>query len=338
MEFWLDIAAFAVKAGLIVAAIGALVFVISRVTRDGEDSAPDLKVTCLNDHYEDMEARLSGAVLDKKAVKALAKVRKKAAKAQKGPETGKRLYVLAFEGDVKASAVTRLGNQVDALLTLARPGQDEIVVKVDSPGGTVNGYGLAATQLLRLRDAGLALTVCVDQVGASGGYLMACTANKILAAPFAIVGSIGVVAQVPNLHRLLKKNDIDFEEITAGEFKRSVSLLGEITPAGREHFRGKLDATHVAFKDFVARYRPALKIDEVANGDYWYGSEAIGLGLVDELMASDDYLFRARTSARLFSVTSEERKPLLKQLLEGLGFAFDAAVSRLWRKTGPGGV
>ena len=149
---------------------------------------------------------------------------------------------------------------------------------------------------------------------------MACAADRIVAAPFAIVGSIGVVAQVPNLNRLLKKNDIDFEEMTAGEFKRSVSIFGEITPAGREHFRGKLDDTHEAFKAFVGQNRPRLEMAKVANGDTWLGREALDLGLVDELAASDDYLFRARETARIYRLTTRERKTLLQQILGGFGF------------------
>ena len=337
MEFWLDIAAFALKAGLIVAALGLLIIVVIRATRSGEAEADELKITSINDHYDDLQAQLNSQVLDKKALKALRKARKKEAKANPVPEDRKRLYLLEFEGDIKASAVEQLGNQIDALLTQARKGIDEVVVRVDSPGGTVNGYGLAAQQLLRIRHAGVKLIVCVDQVAASGGYLMACTADRILAAPFAIVGSIGVVAQVPNLHRLLKKNDIDYEEITAGEFKRSVSLLGEITPAGREHFREKLDATHIAFKDFVGQNRPNLDLAKVSNGDYWYGSEALALGLVDELMASDEYLFSARNEAQMFHVTTDEKKPLLRQIMEGLGFALDAVAGRLWRASAPGG-
>ncbi len=338
MDFWLDIAAFALKAGLIVLALGALLIGMIRATRVGETEAEALKITSINDHYNDMQAQLNSHVLDKKALKALRKARKKAVRANPVPDARKRLYLLEFEGDIKASAVEQLGNQIDALLTIARKGVDEIVVRVDSPGGTVNGYGLAARQLLRIRHAGVRLVVCVDQVAASGGYLMACTADRILAAPFAIVGSIGVMAQVPNLHRLLKKNDIDYEEITAGQFKRSVSLLGEITPAGRAHFREKLDNTHIAFKDFVGKHRPGLDLEKVANGDYWYGSEALALGLVDELMASDEYLFSTRDAAQMFHVTTEEKKPLLRQIMEGLGFALDAVTTRLWRKTGPCGI
>ena len=173
-------------------------------------------------------------------------------------------------------------------------------IRIESPGGTVTGYGLAAAEILRLRQHKIKVTASVDQVAASGGYMMACAADRIVAAPFAVVGSIGVVAPVPNLHRLLKKNEIEFEEMTAGEFKRTVSVLGEITPEGREHFRGKLDATHEAFKAHVQECRPNMDMAKVANGDHWLAREAIGLGLVDELMTGDELLFRAR----------DERAPL----------------------------
>ena len=147
---------------------------------------------------------------------------------------------------------------------------------------------------------------------------MASAADRIVAAPFAILGSIGVVAQIPNLNRLLKKNDIDFEEMTAGEFKRSVSIFGEITPAGREHFRGKLDATHDDVQGFRrARTALALDIEKVANGDTWLGREALALGLVDELATSDDYLFRARESARIYEISLQEPKSMLRRLLDG---------------------
>ena len=298
-------------------------------------SAHDLTVASLNEHYDDLHAQLNRQVLGKKQLKTHLKAQKmqaKAAKTQVASEKRKRIYVLEFEGDIKASAVGRLAQQVDALLTIARPERDEVVVRIESPGGTVPGYGLAAVQLMRLREAGLTLTASVDQVAASGGYLMACAASRIIASPFAVVGSIGVIAQVPNLHRLLKKNDIDFEEITAGEFKRSVSLLGEITPAGREHFREKLDTTHIAFKEFVGRHRPGLDLAKVGNGDYWYGRQALELGLVDELASGDAYLFRARSEASIFKVTMEEKKPLLRQLMESFGLAAEAAAGRLWQK------
>ena len=304
MAFWLDIAAFLVKALIIVAAVGGLAVLIARLARSGEAKDKEIKVKSLNERYDDMRDAMDGALLDKKERKALARARKKddkaAAKARRGQEPGKRIYVLGFKGDMRATAVKRLGSEIDAVLIAARPGADEAVIRIESPGGTVTGYGLAAAEILRLRQHRIRVTASVDQVAASGGYMMACAADRIVAAPFAVVGSIGVVAPVPNLHRLLKKNEIEFEEMTAGEFKRTVSVLGEITPEGREHFRGKLDATHEAFKAHVQECRPNMDMAKVANGDHWLAREAIGLGLVDELMTGDELLFRAR----------DERAPL----------------------------
>lgn len=336
MAFWLDIAAFLVKALIIVAAVGGLAVLIARLARSSEPKDQEIKVRSLDDRYDDMRDAMNGALLDRKERKALAKTLKKeakaAAKARRGQEPGKRIYVLAFKGDLRASAVKRLGAEIDVVLIAARAGTDEAVIRIESPGGTVTGYGLAAAEILRLRERKINVTASVDQVAASGGYMMACAADRIVAAPFAIVGSIGVVAPVPNLHRLLKKNEIDFEEITAGEFKRTVSVLGEITPAGREHFREKLDTTHQAFKDHVAECRPNVDIDRVANGDYWLAREAVAFGLVDEIMTGDELLFRARDSARLYEVSTEARKTLLQQLLSGLGGtaqkAIDAATAR----------
>lgn len=341
MAFWLDIAGFLVKALIIVAAIGGLAILIARLARSSEPKDQEIKVRSLDERYDDMRDAMNGAMLDRKERKALAKTHKKeakaTAKARRGHEPGKRIYVLAFKGDMRASAVKRLGAEIDAVLIAARPGTDEAVVRIESPGGTVTGYGLAAAEILRLRERKINVTASVDQVAASGGYMMACAADRIVAAPFAIVGSIGVVAPVPNLHRLLKKNEIDFEEITAGEFKRTVSVLGEITPAGREHFREKLDTTHQAFKDHVAQCRPNVDVARVANGDYWLAREALALGLVDEIMTGDELLFRARDTARLYEVSTEARKTLLQQLLSGFGAAAqkatDLAAARLGSAT-----
>jgi serine protease SohB len=345
MAFWLDIADFALKAALIVAALGALIALVAttagRMRGGGESEGPRLAVRSLDQRYEAMADAINAAVLDKKALKALAKRRRREAKAadKSGDRaTRKRLFVLDFKGDLRARAVRRLAAEIDAVLAVARPEVDEVAIRVDSPGGTVTGYGLAAAEILRLRERKVKVTACVDQVAASGGYLMACAADRIVAAPFALIGSIGVVAQVPNLHRLLKRNDIDYEEITAGEFKRSVSVLGEITPAGREHFRGKLDATHEAFKRFVAERRPGLDIGKVGDGDVWLASEALGLGLVDGLMTSDAFLLAARDEARLFEIAAAQRRSLAQQLFGGLGgaarAALENAVARLAARPG----
>jgi len=341
MPFWLDIAAFALKslivAVAIVAAIGGLAFLIVRLTRSAAPKEREIRLRSLNERYDDMRDAMNAALLEKKAWKALVKARKKeakaAAKARRSEPTPKRVFVLGFKGDMRATAVRELGQEIDAVLTVAQAETDEVLLRLESSGGTVTGYGLGAAELLRLRAHNIRVTASVDQVAASGGYMMASAADRIVAAPFAVVGSIGVVAAIPNVHRLLKKNEIDFEEMTAGEFKRSVSVFGEITPQGREHFAGKLEDTHGAFKAHVARCRPNIDIAKVANGDVWLASEALGLGLVDEIATGDEWLFRAREGSRLYEVTSEAKRTLLQQILKGLGVAArraaDFAAARL---------
>ncbi len=318
MTFWLDIAAFALKALLLVLAVVAVVVAVARAARGGAAPDDEIELERLDARWREREARLGAEMAAKKERKARRKAAKKAAKA---PPPAARIFVLDFKGDMLASSVNRLGREIDAVLSLAHPETDEVVLRLESPGGTVTGYGLAAARLQRLGAAGLKLTACVDQVAASGGYMMAAAAERILAAPFALIGSIGVVAQIPNFNRVLKKNDIDVEVMTAGEHKRSVSLFGEITPAGREHFQGKLEETHDAFKRLVADLRPKVAISEVGNGDVWLARDALALGLVDEICTSDDYLFRARDRAAIYLLKSHEPQPLLRRLLDRLGMA-----------------
>ncbi|GAA3949347.1 protease SohB [Allohahella marinimesophila] len=239
----------------------------------------------------------------------------------------KRVYVLDFDGDIKASEVDSLRESITAVLTLARP-TDEVVVRLESPGGMVHSYGLAASQLGRIKARNIPLTVCVDKVAASGGYLMACLADKIIAAPFAIIGSIGVVAQVPNVHRLLKKNDIDVEVLTAGEYKRTLTILGENTEQGRAKFLDDLHETHVLFKEFVSTNRPVVDIEEVSKGEIWYGQRAIDKKLIDEILTSDDYLQASAKVADVYQVSYEEPK----NLAEKFGIAASVAIDRGWTR------
>ncbi len=225
----------------------------------------------------------------------------------------RRVFFIRFEGDVKASAVDKLRTEVNAILTLATP-EDEVVVAVESPGGMVHSYGLAASQLTRFRAKDIPLTVVVDKVAASGGYLMAAVANKILAAPFALVGSIGVVAQVPNVHRLLKKNDVDVDVLTAGKHKRTLTMLGENTEEGRQKFQEELEDVHALFQEFVGGYRPALDMDTVATGEAWYGKRALDLKLVDEIQTSDEYLLDACEKRDVFSISWDEQKKPIDRL------------------------
>ncbi len=225
-----------------------------------------------------------------------------------------RVYALTFEGDMDATKVSHLRHEINAVLTKAGSG-DEVVVRVKSFGGRVHGYGLAASQLQRVRRHGLNLVVAVDQVAASGGYLMAAVANKVIAAPFAVVGSIGVVAEIPNVHRLLKKNDVDVEVITAGRYKRTLTLLGENTDEGRRKFTEELEDLHVLFQEFVNEQRPGVELEKVATGEAWYGRRAIELNLVDEIATSDEYLMRRCAEADVFEVRWVEHKKPLERVL-----------------------
>lgn len=233
-----------------------------------------------------------------------------------------RTFVIRFDGDVAATAVEHLRIEVSAVLTMAQP-QDEVVVCIESPGGMVHSYGLAASQMMRIRSKGIPLTAVVDRVAASGGYLMAAVANKIVAAPFAVIGSIGVVAQVPNVHRLLKKNDVDVEVLTAGKYKRTLTLLGENTEEGREKFRQELEDVHALFQDFVLENRPDLDIEAVATGEAWYGTRALELHLVDELIASDEYLIQRCQERDVYDVAWVEVKRPIDRVLDKVNGALD---------------
>lgn len=245
----------------------------------------------------------------------------------KGGMDSSRTFVLRFHGDIRASAVEALREEVSAVLQVAEPDRDRVLLVLDSPGGVVPGYGLAAAQLARLRTAGIELIAVVDRVAASGGYMMAAVANRIVAAPFAIVGSIGVVAQLPNIHRLLKRNDIDVELHTAGQHKRTLTLLGENTEAGREKFREELEQTHVLFKDFLNRYRPQLDLEKLATGEHWYGEDALELALIDEIGTSDDLVLEAVKQGDAFEITQPMKK---RGLLNRLSASAQAVLTE-WR-------
>lgn len=317
-----SIGVFAAQTFLILFAIIAVILVIAMIAaRAGHKS--EIQVERIDEKFKDFKHLLQAHTSAKSERKELKKKLKEERKNQESKPTGsdKKIFLIDFEGDVKASAVENLREEVSAVLTIAKP-DDEVIVRVESPGGVVHGYGLAASQLMRIREKGIPLTVCVDKVAASGGYLMSVTANKILCAPFAIVGSIGVVAQLPNFHRLLKKNDVDYKEYTAGEYKRTVSLLGEITEKGEEKFKQQLEDTHVLFKGFVSKFRPQLNLSEVATGEYWYGEQALQKALVDELRTSDDYLMELAQKHQIVKVTFEHHESLSDKLTGVMGKAF----------------
>ncbi len=315
MNFLSEYGMFLAKLGtvslILVILAGAIIFIIMRAKGESEH----LTIKNINEKYETMSFMLNSQVLNKKAFKKYLKEQKKEhkEKEKESSDERKKVFVLNFVGDIRASTVSSLREEITAILTIADK-KDEVVVILESGGGTVHGYGLGASQLKRIKDKEIKLTAAVDKVAASGGYMMACVADNIIAAPFAIIGSIGVLAQIPNFHRLLKKMDIDFEQITAGDYKRTLTLFGENTDKDREKFKEELEDTHRLFKEFVKESRSQVDIDKIATGEHWYGKRAIELNLVDELITSDDYLTHAAKEADVFEVKYERKKPVSEKL------------------------
>ena len=314
-EFFLDFGLFFLKAFTVVAAIVAIIVAIVTASR-GEAKPHGLNIEKLNDKYRKLADTLQQAVLSKHDWREYEKQQKKDRKAEEKAAADaprRRIYVINFKGDMRASEVDSLREEVNTVIAVASEG-DEIVVCLENTGGTVHDHGLGASQLERLKARGLPLTVIVDKVAASGGYLMACIADKIIAAPFAIIGSIGVLAQLPNFNRFLEERGIDFEQVTAGKYKRTLTMFGKNTDEDRAKMREELEDVHRLFKDAITRHRPGLDVESVATGEYWYGSRALELGLVDELGSSDDYLMQAAADADVYAVTYKGKEGLLQKL------------------------
>lgn len=321
-QFLLDYGLFLAKTVTWIAALAALAILASGLVRAArQETAERLEVKNLNRRLQRLAELINHELLGrdelKQEHKRLKREHKARDKARKTGERRPRLFVLDFHGDLEASRVLALREEISALLQVAQP-QDEVLLRLESAGGVVHGYGLAASQLRRIRDRGLRLTVAIDKVAASGGYLMACVANHIIAAPFAIVGSIGVVGQLPNFNRLLRENHIDYELHTAGEYKRTLTVFGENSEEGRAKFRDELEQTHELFKSFVAGNRPQLALERVATGEHWYGTQALALQLVDEIRTSDDYLLEKVNGADVYELRYRIRRNLREQLLGGL--------------------
>lgn len=312
---------FLAKVVTVVVAIGALVVLVIGLRQRKSHGKGQLHLVDLGEEYREMQREMRTARLNpieqkltnkafKKQEKADAKQKKLQAKSGATIKSKPCLYVLDFKGSMDAHEVTSLREEISAVLAVATA-EDEVLLRLESPGGVVHGYGLASSQLARLRQGGIRLTVAVDKVAASGGYMMACVADRIVAAPFAIIGSIGVVAQIPNFSRLLKKNDIDVELHTAGELKRTLTLFGENTEEGREKFREDLNETHVLFKEFVHQHRPSLDIDSVATGEHWFGTQAREKGLIDAIGTSDDLLIAEMQNHDVIAVRYSRRKRMM---------------------------
>ncbi|WP_313079612.1 protease SohB [Atlantibacter sp.] len=343
MDLLSEYGLFLAKIATVVIAIAIIAAIIVNVAQRRKQQRGELRVTRLSEQYKEMQEEMAASLLDphqqklwhkaqKKKHKQEAKAAKALAKQGKPTADGRaRVYVIDFKGSMDAHEVASLREEVTAILAVATP-QDEVLVRLESPGGVVHGYGLAASQLQRLRERGIPLTVAVDKVAASGGYMMACVASHIVAAPFAIVGSIGVVAQIPNFNRLLKRNDIDVELHTAGQYKRTLTLFGENTEEGREKFREDLNDTHLLFKSFVKEMRPSLNIDEVATGEHWYGVQAKEKGLVDAISTSDDLILEKMKQRDVVGVRYLRRKKMMDRFTGSAAESADRLLMRWWQR------
>lgn len=312
MEFLSEYGLFLLKTITLVLSILIVAGGIFGMSRKSTKSKDKLEITSLNKHRDTLKKQMILEVKGKKAAKKIAENKKQTDNAKPS------LFVLEFQGDIKASQVESLREEVSAVLSVCTP-QDEVMIKIESPGGSVNGYGLAAAQLQRIRDQGVPLTACIDKVAASGGYLMACVAHHIIASPFAIIGSIGVVAQIPNFHRWLKKNDVDVELMTAGDYKRTLTIFGENTEKGRQKFQEDIEKIHIAFRDYVLTNRHALTpedMDVIATGEHWLAKDAALLKMVDVLKTSDDWLIEKMAHFNVFKVCVPAKQSLAQRLLK----------------------
>jgi serine protease SohB len=327
LEFLAEYGMFLAKAATFAFVILFIVGSIAQMRKSTSDGDGELQIDNLNDKRDSRRDQLAAELLDKKALKKERKEKKESKKsskaAQKGGEGKKgRVFVLEFKGDIYAKSVAHMREEISALLSMATT-QDEVVVRLESSGGVVHGYGLAASQLDRIRSRGIKLTVAVDKVAASGGYMMACVADQIIAAPFAILGSIGVVGQVPNFSRLLDKHEIDYEMHTAGEYKRTLTMFAKNTERGREKFVEDLEQTHELFKAFVNDHRPQLDIDKVATGEIWFGRQAKDMQMVDELMTSDEYLANLMEAHQVLEIKFTPKKKLQEKLASSISMTVE---------------
>jgi serine protease SohB len=298
---------------LVIATLIFIAGIFALAIKNKKSEKGKITIKDLTENYHELREELQEEILSKEELKKLRKEHKKAEKNKKDAPK-KNMYVINFDGDMRANAVESLREEITAVLSVAKP-NDEVVVRLESPGGMAHAYGLGASQLQRIIDKQLSLTVCVDKVAASGGYMMACVANKIIAAPFAIIGSIGVLAQLPNFNRALSHHHIDYEQFTAGEYKRTVTMFGKNTAQAREKFQQQLEELHTLFKEHIKLHRPTIEIEKVATGEYWCATQAIHLGLVDALSTSDDYLLTASENHTVYEIIFATKPSLSAKLL-----------------------
>ena len=315
-EFFFDYGLFLAKLGTVAIIVVVVAGVVAASAKRGMHPE-GLTVEHLNKRLEALADTVRRAVHGKEQFKQTSKERKKERKelAKKGSQRN-RVYVIDFKGDIRATATASLREEVSAILAVAGK-DDRVLVRLENYGGTVHEHGLAASQLLRIREQGIPLIVSVDKVAASGGYLMACVASQIIASPFAIVGSIGVIAQLPNFHRFLEEKGVDFEQVTAGRYKRTLTMFGKNTEEGRDKLKEEIEDVHSLFKMQISSHRPEIDIERVSTGEHWYGTRALELGLIDEIRTSDDFLGEAAAEADLYLVTYKRRRSFQERLLGG---------------------
>ncbi|MFY8297610.1 protease SohB [Pseudoalteromonas sp. SS15] len=328
MTFLYEYGLFLAKAVTVVLSIGIIIILAVGASQKPKTNAGEVELQDLSKKLKRNKQDFIEQTLDKKELKTY----KKAQKKEQEDKPSAKAFVINFDGSSDAHEVNNLREEITAVLQIADKNKDSVIVNINSGGGVVHGYGLGASQLKRLTSAELPLTVCVDKIAASGGYMMACVANKIVAAPFSIIGSIGVIAQIPNFNKLLKKNDIDFEMITSGEFKRTLTLFGENTDKGRDKFQQEVESTHGLFKEFVQTHRQDIELEQVATGEYWFATDALKLGLVDELNTSDDYILSLLESHQIYTVKYTSKKSLPEKLGLGVSKAVASATNMLWTK------
>lgn len=323
MEHLIEVGIFSLEVFVVtVAVVIGLVFI--RLSGGSAKRKGSLSTTDLGESLSESIKEIRRETVCKKTLKEEAKAEKK--KGKISPD--KTIYVLDFNGDVHAKQVFNLRREVDAVLSVATD-KDEVLIRLESGGGVVHGYGLAASQLERIKSKGILLTVSVDKVAASGGYMMACVADKIISAPFAIIGSVGVVAQIPNFNRLLKKLNVDFEELTAGEFKRTITMFGENTDNARDKFKSELNETHGLFKEFVSENRPSLDVPKIATGEHWFGKKALSLGLVDEIGTSDEYIMDNIKNTKVLLVEFTKKKSFSDKFSQAASITVEVVLNKL---------
>ena len=350
MEFLIDYGMFLAKAITIVLSIGVVAGLVASAgqkNKKGEKKG-NIRVTQINEHIDGLRDTLRASILDKEQLKEIEKIEKKKIKAEnkrkkkatvkntegldKDDSITKRIFVLNFEGNIAADAVESLREEITAILSMATK-DDEVILRLESPGGMVHAYGLASSQLLRIKNKNIPLTICVDKVAASGGYMMACLADRLVAAPFAIIGSIGVLVQLPNFHRVLKKYDVDYEIISAGEYKRTLTHFGEITNKGKDKVKEDVENIHQIFKDWVKTYRPSVEIDTIATGETWVGSQAKDRYMVDDIKTSDECVIEACETSDVYEIKFEIKKPLQVRLASLLEESAHRLISRWFGKS-----